>query len=58
MKKIMLVVVAFVGMCFASCGNKANGNAEAVDSIVVDSIEAVRILAGDSIIVTDSLIAE
>jgi hypothetical protein len=58
MKKIMLVAVAFVGMCFASCGNKANGNAEAVDSTVVDSIEVVDSLAGDSIIATDSLVAE
>ena len=63
MKKIMFMVVAFVALCVASCGNKVNGESVevAVDSVSVDSVNADTLVV-DTVLVdsvaVDTVIAE
>lgn len=55
MKKIFFAVAAFAALTFASCDNKTNGNANGVDSVATDSIEAV---ASDAGATADAVISE
>ncbi len=54
MKKLVFMFVAFAAISFASCGNKTNDAAAAIDSI--DTM-AVDTLAADSL-TADSLAAD
>ena len=50
MKKLVLMAVAIVAVCFASCGNKAaNAEQATADSIrIADSIAAVEAAAAEA----------
>jgi hypothetical protein len=54
MKKLVLAFVAVAAISFASCGeNKGTQTTEAVDSVVVDSMEVVDSLVADSAVVAE-----
>lgn len=55
MKKLVFMIVAFVAMSFAACGNKTTDVA-AVDTTAtdtIDSIEVVDSIATDSVITAE-----
>lgn len=58
MKKLVFLFVAIVAVSFASCGNKANADAEAarLDSIrIADSINAVEAAAIEAAAAVDTM---
>ena len=58
MKKIFVLIAAFVAISFASCGNKTEAGAGAdTDTVVVDSA-VVDTLASDTAVVADSVAAD
>lgn len=48
MKKILFVAVAFVAMCFASCGGCTNGSNSANDTDTVVTSDTVDTLTCDT----------
>ncbi|MCQ2267736.1 MAG: hypothetical protein MJZ83_02525 [Bacteroidaceae bacterium] len=58
MKKLVFMFVAMAAVSFASCGNQAQGEAEAVDSVVVEEeVAPVDTVAADTC-ATDTVVAE
>lgn len=58
MKKLAFMFVAVAAISFASCGNKAQ-EAEAVDTVAVDTVEVVDTIAVDTVAVAvDTVAAE
>ena len=53
MKKILFVAVAFVAMCFASCGGCTNGSNNVSDSDTVVLLDTVDTLACDTQVCLD-----
>ena len=59
MKKLVFMFVAVAAISFASCGNKAAQNAEAVDSVAEEVVDTLDSAAVDTLAeVVDSAAAE
>lgn len=58
MKKILFLMVAFVAMSFAACGNQTDAaGVNDSDSVAVDSVEVFDSVAVDTVAV-DTVLAE
>ncbi len=55
MKKLAFMFVAVAAISFASCGNKAQ-EAEAVDTVAVDTVEVVDTVAVDTTAAVDTTV--
>ena len=55
MKKLVFMFVAVAAISFASCGNKTQ-EAEAVDTVAVDTVEVVDTVAVDTTAAVDTTV--
>ncbi len=55
MKKVVLFFAVSAAVALASCGGNANNDAQAVDSVAVEVVEAAEEVVADSATIADSI---